>query len=489
MLALGLRCWRIEQAALDHDEVYEVVHRTTDLVELSTRPDRFPPLYRWLVSLTIEATDYEMSVRWFSAVVGALTVIPITLWASEIAGRRAGLVAGVLIAISGHHLMISQQARGYSLMVLLCSWMLYAAWRLRSRDNAADWALFLVSSWLAIATHYFSGVLLILLGAMLLIERRGSARRHAILAAIVLAVSGAPLIMCLRADLEEGDTFYHQPVVFDKENYAYGYLWLITGGTLGPSLTELRESVAEGRVSQALAEMAPWAIACFGCVVLLSIGAWRRLSMGDRWWFAVVLLAPPWVMLLFTPMIPTGYNFRYLVWLVAPLTVWLSLGATIDRRRIATTAATLGLVALAALATANRHFDERYHDDDFHGVVALIEREHTGDKTPAVLVASRYYGQGVRYTLPEDWAFGVVPVRPDLPNDWQTVLPDFADEARGRPSFWLVASWKPPSNRIRQKVDELVERLDAQLVARVGENVLVYLGSTESLQEAKTWAD
>ncbi|MEO0531559.1 MAG: glycosyltransferase family 39 protein [Planctomycetota bacterium] len=465
--------WRfvgLQTPAFDHDEVYEITERTTDLRELAFRHDGFPPIYRWLVAGVMETTGSDMAARWFSLVVGVATIPLVALLGAKLAGSRAGLLAAAFMAVSANHSLISQQARGYVLMVFFASGMLLTAWRLRSSDRWIDWAAFLTCSWLAIATHYFAGLLLLLLGPLLLLEKRGPALRRGLTAAVLLAIAGIPLMICLRADLAETGEFHHE-VGFDKEAYAFGYLWLVTGNTLGPSVSELREMVSLGDKAGAIRAIAPWAMLCLIPVGVLLTAAAKRLRSSDLAWLVVLMLAPPLMAAVAATASPTGYNYRYLVWMLVPLTVWLAAGATVNRN---TAVAAVWLIGLSVYAGYNHRFVERYHENDFHAVVELIESLDKSAEAPAVLAAPLYYGRGALYSMPSDWTTATVTAHPSGEQDWDAKLPEFAERLGSRDEVWLVAQWFPLGHPQRAVCDELAERLNAELVERVASTTMVY---------------
>ena len=99
-------------------------------------------------------------MRSFSALAGTLTVPVVFLIGARLAGRAAGLVAAMLVAV--HPLMVwyGQEARAYALLVLLCAVTLLAVVHLLEGDGGRWWAVWAVSAALAVATHYF-GLLLV----------------------------------------------------------------------------------------------------------------------------------------------------------------------------------------------------------------------------------------------------------------------------------------------------------------------------------------
>ncbi len=473
LLGAGWRAWRLETPPFDNDEVWQILHCETDLTKQVYRQDNFPPLYNWVVSLVFAVAKSDQAARWFSLACGVAT-IPLIGWLGRrLGGPAAGIAAAGLLAVSANHVLLSQLGRAYTPLILIATITILLAWRLRTHDRWRDWAAYLVAAWATVATHYFGGVLLIILGALLLAEKRGGSLRRALAAAAVLAVAGLPLAACLRADLRDSTEFYHH-VGFDAEAYAMGYLWLITGNTLGPSVSELRELTSLGQKRDAILAMAPWALAVIASVAVLLVAAWGRLKRGDQIWVAALVLAPPLVVLAASSVVSTGFNYRYYVWAVVPLTAAMGVGAAAIRGRPLVAVATGLLIALGIGATLNRHLDPYYYENDFRAVAALIHRLQEETLPPAVLAAPLHYGQGALYGLPGDWLKEPVSAHPGAEQDWDEKLPAFADAAAPRETAWLVTQWFPVGHPQRAVCDALVERLDAQLVARVSSTVMVY---------------
>lgn len=471
MLGLGLRAWQLEASSFDYDETYEIQYAESDLEILVNRKDGFPPLYRYLTGNLFKLTGNDQVFRWFSAFTGAATIVFIGILGRELVGPKAGLFCALLLSTSAFHIQVSQLGRAYAMYVLLAACYLYFAFRLRRDASWLNWIGLIVTAWLSVATHYYAGLLLVLGGAMLLSELRGVALCRALISATALTILSIPLLVCLEADMAHTDEFFHK-VGFDAEAYAFTYLEQITGKTLGPSMTELRE--LGGTVG--MKAMLPWALLGFVPVVILSISAWKQLQLGDRVWLLVLMLLPPPLVVLAAQVSPTGYSYRYMAWMIIPLMLVLGCGATFNRKQPMTTIATVLLVGLGFFATWNRHYDDRYAEQDFHAVVKRIQEASSGNKvTPAVVAAPHYFGDAAIYALPEDWIGATLSANPNLTEqDWSVVIPNFLDGLGERDEYWLVAPWYPEDHLRRAVRDELVSKLDAELVERVTPTLMLY---------------
>ena len=178
-----------------------------------------PPLYYGIVWVwgRIFGTS-EVALRSLSAIIGAAAIPLAAAAGKEFFSKPAGALAGALVAASPFLVWYSQEARAYSLYVVLStlSLLLFArALNVPSRGRVAWWA---AASALAIWSQYFAGFLVAAEAVVLLVDRR--TRRHLALPFLGLAASTAILIPLVYrqarngrngwiADLSLGSRFEH----------------------------------------------------------------------------------------------------------------------------------------------------------------------------------------------------------------------------------------------------------------------------------------
>ena len=111
-------------------------------------------LYSVLAHVSIRTFGEEAwSLRLPALLFGAATPPVLYLFAREFAGRTEALLAGLLLAVSYHHVWFSQNARGYSALAffaLLASWLLLRGLR---RGKRSDFLWYGVASALGVYTH------------------------------------------------------------------------------------------------------------------------------------------------------------------------------------------------------------------------------------------------------------------------------------------------------------------------------------------------
>lgn len=118
-VTLAVRLFRLGDASLWLDEAWTISLSLVpwDVLWISAH-DPNPPLFFTVERLVLQFGDGEFLLRLPSAVFGALTVgvVAWTVW--RIAGARAALAAGILLAFSFYNLEYSQEARAYQLVNL-----------------------------------------------------------------------------------------------------------------------------------------------------------------------------------------------------------------------------------------------------------------------------------------------------------------------------------------------------------------------------------
>lgn len=125
----------------------------------ATAGDNYPPLHNLVLWVSIAALgDGEWALRLPSAICGILNVAAIYWVGTLVAGRVAGLLSALLLALSGFHIWFSQEARMYSLLALAATLFAGAAFRY-SRRPTAPWAIAMVLAGIALLYSHPYGAL------------------------------------------------------------------------------------------------------------------------------------------------------------------------------------------------------------------------------------------------------------------------------------------------------------------------------------------
>ena len=162
------------------------------MLGLIPQSESTPPLYycvAW-VWARVFGRD-EAGLRSLSALCGVLTIPLAYLVAAHLIGRRAGLIATALTAFSPLLIWYSQEARSYSMLVLLTALSLLGWVTARASPTPRALTLWVLASALALATHYYAAVAVVPEAIWLLAERR----RHRAVQAAVAIVAGCGLAL------------------------------------------------------------------------------------------------------------------------------------------------------------------------------------------------------------------------------------------------------------------------------------------------------
>jgi mannosyltransferase len=162
--ALGLRLFELGVESIWIDEWSSVVLARSDVTNILRDRSQSvnPPLYFLLLHFwTRVFGDSELAIRMPSVVCGAIAVVLGFVVGRDLFSRFVGIVTAALLAVSLFHIQHSQDARGYTLMVMLTLLSMLFFLRLsRSQARAPEFG-YVAASAMLLYTHAF-GVLIVL---------------------------------------------------------------------------------------------------------------------------------------------------------------------------------------------------------------------------------------------------------------------------------------------------------------------------------------
>ena len=124
-----LRAISLNQSFWLDEATSGLVVRNFNLGEIITKfspGDFHPPLYYLILKIwSYVFGTSEIALRFPSIVFGLLTIYLVYLIGKELFNKKVGLIAGSFLTTSGLHIYYSQEARMYSLVTLLVSYLVY----------------------------------------------------------------------------------------------------------------------------------------------------------------------------------------------------------------------------------------------------------------------------------------------------------------------------------------------------------------------------
>jgi hypothetical protein len=162
VLAVATRFYKLTDRSLWLNEIVtaQSAHLASpgDVIAQSEVYVNQAPLFTLFTWLLRSWGDGEFILRLPATIAGILTVFALYLLGKELFGWRAGLVASLLAAVSSDAVWYSQEARNYSLLMLLTTMQMYFAFTTTTRGRRTDWLGLAVCTTLNMYTHYLAFV-------------------------------------------------------------------------------------------------------------------------------------------------------------------------------------------------------------------------------------------------------------------------------------------------------------------------------------------
>ena len=172
-----------------------------EMLRVIPQTESTPPVYYVVAWLWARGFgDGEIGLRSLSALAGVATVPVAYVAGTALIGRRVGLAAAALVAVSPSLVWYSQEARSYALATLLCGASFAAFARVLSSSAMSPLVLWSTFSVLAIWTHYFAVFVVAAEAVWLLLSSSGKTVRRAVAATALGGVAVLPLALEQRAN-------------------------------------------------------------------------------------------------------------------------------------------------------------------------------------------------------------------------------------------------------------------------------------------------
>jgi hypothetical protein len=375
-VAAFLRFATLDLQSFSDAETYTVLlvrMELADMLDAIPRLEGTPPLYYVLLYGWSELFGTgEVGLRSLSVLVST-AVVPLTfLAARQVTTNRAALVAAGVVAVNPLLVWFGQEARAYSLLVLLST----AALLFFLRRRLVAWS---VASALGIATHYFA-VLLFLPQALWLIVTSRPRRPTLVASAAPIAVGIALAPLALRQTEQAGG---------DETEIA----------SLGLRLARIPKQFLVG--FEVPAEVPLTAIGALAALIGVVLAARRPDAELRR--LAPVAIVGGAGLLLMLAMAAAGSDYvlsRYLVLLVPVFAIVAAAGFTASRAGIA---AAVALVAVSLTAVALVAVDPGAQRPDYRGALEALGPARGGRAVAVTTIGAHHeiYLPGAR-ALPKD---------------------------------------------------------------------------------------
>ncbi|HKX19330.1 MAG TPA: glycosyltransferase family 39 protein [bacterium] len=403
ILALGavLAVFRSGVRSFWQDEATSVAlaHlKWTSLAKVLWHGENNMALYYGVLHVWIGAVgDRESAVRMFSALAAVGAVGALYLLGARMFDRRVGFIAALLLSVNAYQIRYGQEARSYSLLVLLVTLSSWAYCRVLERPHRANMVLYCTASILAVYAHFFAALVLAAQWlSLVFVGRRAPALKAALASAGIICLLLVPLAVLAARNPHQVD-------------------WIPTPGPKAILFLfyALTGAAPTGAKALLLAYFGACAAAFGVGVKQFAAGRFSRATW--TYGFLVMWLAVPLVVTLAISVVKPIFMMYYLIILLPPLVLLAAAGIS----KIPTTA---GIAAAVVLIVAMALYeDARYlwsaADEDWRGAVAYAASQLQPDdgfvfdptyvETPFVYYRPRLFaaGEPPPAAFPWDWSW------------------------------------------------------------------------------------
>ncbi len=445
----GLTAWRADYS------VPEILSNTITIQEGSGK-DTHPPFYYLLIHFSQKAWgDSDFSMRYLSLLAGVLLVPLLYQFGRHLSGAAGGMVAAGLTAVNPLQIWYAQEARMYTLVILLAASASYLLWRMLVTNKWRRYLPpYLLFAGLMLYTHY-SAVFLIAVQALFVVWLlwRNGQRRLVAGTAVLLTLITLPLIPVTI------------PRLFTGAESAYNRV---------PPLVVFQDAIRQFSLGITVDFSQPLVqLLVIGTAVLLLIGLISYPTWQHRLFLSGYLLAAPVGIIVLSVIKPMYLGVRHsmigspaLMLILAQAVVWLAFSmqkSTSPSRKVGWGVAVAFAVAILtispAIAVNNLYNDGHYTKDNFRDLIRYIEQT-AGENdiiiyNDAVLLATHAHYQQ-RTDLP-------VTAVPIYPKHIQNSIEPLPDLVAAYDRIWFLTD--PPDDGrdadplVQNWLDENTERL------------------------------
>jgi mannosyltransferase len=461
MVALGLGLFRVGEKSFWLDEALSVMFADTPASiwdALWTVGEMNMIGYYALLNVWMTLGDSETVARLLS-VVFAVAAVPV-VWAlgRRLIGVVGAGIAALLMAVHPMFIQYAQEARGYSLLVLVAALSTLLLMRAIERPTTARWLLYGAVLGLSAYVHLFAVFVAPAHALMMILRRSAISRPASALAAIGLSVVlAAPALVFLA--LSDTDQLTWLPQAHLEQIAAVAIALLGGGPTERPHLRDLTLPALYGVVLVA------------GVVVTLGAALWRRRieQIQVLFFLAAWIAVPVVISLALSVLVRPLFLDRYLL-VVLPALVLLA-GAAIARLPWILRAGAVVAMSLAGVLWLMQGWHGGYEKEDWRSASAYVMAE--ASPSDAIAFHQPWAAQPLYYYVGQRDQWDFVPTRVELPlvPEGSASAPDpgeIAQATAGHSTLWLVLSHNIGAAGLDPRVAPLVESVQSefQLVER-----------------------
>jgi len=338
----------------------------------------------------------EWALRMPSAIYGTISVILVYKIAELLMNKNVALFSSILLAFSPAHVWYSQEARMYSLWVMLTLLTTFLFIKLLQKGRLWLWTLFTILASFSIWTFLNSVFVFAAIGLYLVIfYKRYKKELCLYIACMFIAVASyLPGIITLLAKTSTAATTNaggsRTTTVFD---IIYAFYVFNVGTTFGPPLVTIRALLKQlGPINAAWRIVSQYGIfivpsmLVYGGIFLYATYKAIAKRRDDNYAFILVILFIPLIMIYGITILSSAWRFnvRYVLCVLPFYLIFLSTAAdrVSTRKRWALLSC---IILLSVFSLFNHYFKAEYAKLDFRSVVKYLN-ETMNDSDNAIII-------------------------------------------------------------------------------------------------------
>lgn len=403
IMALGItvRLIHLGTQSFWWDEVYSANLASKSLIKVVSCFGQTPTLYHVVLHFWRILGHSDTFFRLLSVAFGIAAIPVIYALGKELFDARHGLLSAFLLAVSPFHLWYSQETRMYAMLILvsLASVLFFIRFlHQRGRWSGPWWIL---TTALAIYTHYYAVFIPIFQVIYFVICRRAyrSLWRHFRLSLAAIILLGIPIVtvVFLGPRFSEILTQGAGGNPFRAFSLPYTFFAFSLGFSYGPSVAELHRSTSLAAVQPYWSHLIPPTIVFFIAFASGLGWLWRRREREKLVFFLLYLFIPmAGASIISSQLNVISYNVRYVSVIFPAYLLILAHGLLSTRRRILRWLLILVILGATVISIANYYFVPRYSKEDYRSAARFISAHAQQEDIILVthLVSFSYYYQG-----------------------------------------------------------------------------------------------
>ena len=437
-IATALRFFRLGTKSFWLDEATSVVLARVDRhifgAALIQRQANMA-LYYVLLRGWIRLGSSEFVIRCLSVVAGVAAIPAIYLLGTRLFGPKAGRLAALLLSVHAFHIRYSQEARAYSLfmlMAILSSLLLLRSLEQPSRKN---WGGYIILSALMVYAQVFGGWMLFVQWVSVYVLRHRVRWKQFLVSVAMICLLILPLALCLLFASDRSQLHWlTKPTLHGLYDFSLdmtgdggpllllAYLALVLGGAI-PAVSQLKSHSSEG--------------------------VWK-------YWFLLIWLVLPVALVLAISLRWPAFEPRFLIVCLPPLVLLAADALTRVRSKVLFAAAATIVLGLSLNGTYSyyRGRADAEHTDNWRDATRYILSQARAEDTVLFsyseerLAFDEYQRQlqmaGYRiHEFPEETDLELLTLRPSRPS-----AELLSNIVAGYERVWVISAFQPnPASR------------------------------------------